>query len=283
MPVSAWAGSGVSRWLRTRWPGPRRRWPRARWPGPRVVVRCGEDSTPANCRSVRIRFDSVFDSAFRTGGYFRESSGSKHRRSRSGLSGSRAGRLRPGRAAGHRIRGRRRPPGPGAQAADQGGSGRRDRRRGAGPDGQGGRADGQVRHRPGAARRAAAGDRSPRRPEGGHRQPVGPGPGPPALRRGGRDAVPVRAAPPARPGDPHPHLRVRLRHRAHRRALHVAAAADVAGPGHGPDPWLEPQPARVAAQLAARLHLGRGLPGPGRRAGCHDQGHLPRRRGRRAG
>ena len=178
-----------------RWPGrgggPPPPWPRARWPGPRVVVRCGEDSTPANCRSVRIRFDSEFDSAIRTGGYCRVSSGSKYRRSRPGPSGSRVGRLRSsgGRLGPPDSGGRRRPPGPGAQAADQGGSGRRDGRRGAGPDGQGGRADGQVRHRPGAARRAAAGDRSPRRPEGRRRQPLGPGPGPPALRRGGRDAV----------------------------------------------------------------------------------------------
>ena len=58
--------------------------------------------------------------------------------------------------------------------------------RGAGADGQGGRADGEIRHRPGAARRAAAGDRPPGRPEGGHRQPVGPGAGASALRPGRR-------------------------------------------------------------------------------------------------
>ena len=147
-----------------------------------------------------------------------------------------------------------------------------------GADGEGRGADGPVRHRPGPARRPAARDRPAGGPEDRHRQPVGPGPGASAVRAGVGDAVPVRHPAAQRAGHPDPHLRVRLRHRADRRAVHVAAGADVAGSGCDRRAGLDPQRAGMAAQLAARLHLRRGRPGPRGRAAGRRPG---RRRARR--
>ena len=52
-----------------------------------------------------------------------------------------------------------------------------------------------------------------------------------SVRAGVGDAVPVRHPAAQRAGYPDPHLRVRLRHRADRGAVHVTPAADAAGSG----------------------------------------------------
>ena len=98
------------------------------------------------------------------GGKLRDSAGSRRLPGRRGARPAARWPAGPGR--GHPgPGGRRRAARPGAQAAGQGGSRGRDPGRGPGPDGQGRRADGQVRHRPRSARRAAARDRPPGRPE----------------------------------------------------------------------------------------------------------------------
>ncbi len=61
---------------------------------------------------------------------------------------------------------------------------------------------------------------------------------------------------PARVGTARAHLRLRLRHRADRRALHLGADPDVARPGRGAGPGQGRQRAGLAAQLAARLRRG---------------------------
>src|ERR1022692_34306 len=72
----------------------------------------------------------------------------------------------------------------------------------------------------------------------------------------------------ARPetGQPDPRVRLRLRHRTGRRALHLAAGADVAGHGRGGRARVDQEPAGVAAQLATGGRHRRSLPRPRRRA-----------------
>ncbi len=155
---------------------------------------------------------------------------------------------------------------------------------GRGADRQGRRPDGQVRHRPGAARRAAAGDGPAGRPEIPLRGAVGRRQGAPAGRARDRAALPVRADPDrGRPATAR--VRLLLRPGAGGDPVHLAARADGAGARSAGRARLREQREGVAAVLDARLLRGGGGAGARRRGGGGRVGRGRRRRrpGRRRG
>src|ERR1700753_123656 len=103
--------------------------------------------------------------------------------------------------------------------------------------------------------------------------------GPPAGRAGQRAALPVRAAPGGH-REAGARVRLQLGPGADRGAVHLLADPD--GPRAGRDPGAapRPQPAGLAAQLAAGLLQRGDLPGPGGRAAGGQRRHRPRRRRR---
>ena len=107
--------------------------------------------------------------------------------------------------------------------------------------------------------------------------PWAPGQGAPAVRARIGAALPVHHAVRRAAGQPDPRVRLRVRHRAHRPALHIGADPDVARPGGRPGSGLEQQPEGLAAQLAAGLRHRGDLQGPGRRARGRQPGDRPGR------
>jgi translation initiation factor IF-2 len=135
--------------------------------------------------------------------------------------------------------------------------------RGGGADEEGRRADGSVRHRPGAARGGPPRDRPACQPDGRSAPPVVRGEGAPARWAGGGVALPVCAGEPRhRAGGAR--VRLRVRPGAGRHPVHLLARPD------GPSA-CRPGPARhqrrrgqgVATVVDARLLLGGSGPGAG--------------------